>query len=117
MAAAHVSPAHPGVPDSVDQRVYDAMCSDDEAFVLSESPRLSRRFPKSTRSAREVLELIAQGRTNSATARELFVTASAVELHIASIFAKLGLPATDDDHRRVLAVLAYLRASGSSPSV
>ena len=66
---------------------------------------------------REVLELIAQGRTNSANARERFVTATAVEKHIASIFTKLGLPVTDDDHRRVLAVLAFLRATGSSPSV
>jgi DNA-binding NarL/FixJ family response regulator len=61
---------------------------------------------------RETLELIAQGRTNAAIARELVVTLGAVEKHISNIFAKLDLPATDDDHRRVLAVLAYLRASG-----
>jgi DNA-binding NarL/FixJ family response regulator len=61
---------------------------------------------------RETLELIAQGRTNAAIARELVVTLGAVEKHISSIFAKLDLPASDDDHRRVLAVLAYLRATG-----
>jgi DNA-binding NarL/FixJ family response regulator len=61
---------------------------------------------------RETLELIAQGRTNAAIARELVVTLGAVEKHISNIFAKLSLPATDDDHRRVLAVLAYLRVSG-----
>jgi DNA-binding NarL/FixJ family response regulator len=65
---------------------------------------------------RETLELIAQGRSNSAIARELVVTPSAVEKHISSIFTKLDLPAADDDHRRVLAVLAYLRATGSPPS-
>jgi DNA-binding NarL/FixJ family response regulator len=61
---------------------------------------------------RETLELIAQGRSNSAIARELVITASAVEKHISSIFTKLELPIADDDHRRVLAVLAYLRARG-----
>jgi DNA-binding NarL/FixJ family response regulator len=61
---------------------------------------------------RQTLELIAQGRTNAAIARDLVVTLGAVEKHISNIFAKLDLPATDDDHRRVLAVLAYLRASG-----
>ncbi len=63
---------------------------------------------------RETLELIAQGRSNLAIARELVVTPSAIEKHISSIFAKLDLPTTDEDHRRVLAVLAYLRATGDA---
>jgi DNA-binding NarL/FixJ family response regulator len=58
----------------------------------------------------EVLSLMAEGRTNAAIARALVVTPGAVEKHISSIFGKLSLPATDDDHRRVLAVLAFLRA-------
>jgi DNA-binding NarL/FixJ family response regulator len=60
---------------------------------------------------REVLALMAEGRTNAAIARELVVSGGAVEKHISSIFGRLDLPATDDDHRRVLAVLTYLRAS------
>jgi DNA-binding NarL/FixJ family response regulator len=58
----------------------------------------------------EVLGLMAEGRTNAAIARSMVVTLGAVEKHISNIFAKLDLPATDDDHRRVLAVLAFLRA-------
>ncbi|HYI36166.1 MAG TPA: response regulator transcription factor [Thermoleophilaceae bacterium] len=61
---------------------------------------------------REVLELMAEGRTNAAIGRALVVTPGAVEKHISSIFGKLGLTAADDDHRRVLAVLAHLRAAG-----
>jgi len=61
---------------------------------------------------REVLGLMAEGRTNAAIARELVVTSGAVEKHVSSIFGKLALPASDDDHRRVLAVLAFLRATG-----
>jgi DNA-binding NarL/FixJ family response regulator len=60
---------------------------------------------------REVLELMAEGRTNAAIARAMVVTPGAVEKHVSNIFGKLNLPATDDDHRRVLAVLAFLRAS------
>jgi DNA-binding NarL/FixJ family response regulator len=60
---------------------------------------------------REVLALMAEGRTNAAIARELVVTGGAVEKHVSSIFSKLDLPAGDDDHRRVLAVLAHLRAA------
>lgn len=58
----------------------------------------------------EVLELIAEGRTNAAIAAALVITEGAVEKHISNVFAKLDLPATDDDHRRVLAVLTFLRA-------
>ena len=58
---------------------------------------------------REVLELMAEGRTNAAIARAMVVKPGAVEKHISSIFSKLDLPAGDDHHRRVLAVLAYLR--------
>jgi DNA-binding NarL/FixJ family response regulator len=53
---------------------------------------------------------MAEGRSNQAIADRMFVTLRAVEKHVTSIFTKLGLPASTDDHRRVLAVLAYLRA-------
>ncbi|MFE7131993.1 LuxR C-terminal-related transcriptional regulator [Streptomyces sp. NPDC057638] len=56
----------------------------------------------------EVLELMAQGRSNAAIAAALVVTERAVAKHTSNIFAKLGLPVSDDDNRRVLAVLAYL---------
>jgi DNA-binding NarL/FixJ family response regulator len=59
---------------------------------------------------REVLGLMAEGRTNAAIASQLVVTERAVEKHVTSIFSKLGLEATAQDHRRVLAVLAYLQA-------
>jgi DNA-binding NarL/FixJ family response regulator len=58
---------------------------------------------------REVLELMAEGRSNQAIAERLFVTLRAVEKHVTSIFVKLRLPASTEDHRRVLAVLALLR--------
>ncbi|MDT0264876.1 response regulator transcription factor [Streptomyces sp. DSM 44915] len=56
----------------------------------------------------EVIELMAQGRSNAAIAERLVVTERAVAKHTSNIFAKLGLPPSDDDNRRVLAVLAYL---------
>ena len=57
---------------------------------------------------REVLGLMAEGRSNSGIAEQLVVTERAVEKHVTSIFSKLQLPAASEDHRRVLAVLAYL---------
>ena len=64
----------------------------------------------STLTAREhdVLALMAEGRSNSAIADRIFVSERAVEKHISNIFTKLALPPSDSDHRRVLAVLAYL---------
>jgi DNA-binding NarL/FixJ family response regulator len=59
---------------------------------------------------REVLALMAEGRSNTAIAKSLFLTQGAVEKHVTSIFAKLGLPPSNDDHRRVLAVLRHLEA-------
>jgi DNA-binding NarL/FixJ family response regulator len=74
----------------------------------------SRQQPDSPVSAltpreTEVLGLMAEGRSNSAIASQLVLTVGAVEKHVASILTKLRLPPSDSDHRRVLAVLAYLR--------
>ncbi|MGD9697080.1 MAG: response regulator [Thermoleophilia bacterium] len=59
---------------------------------------------------REVLALMAEGRTNGGIARRLWLTEKTVETHVRAILMKLGLTASSDDHRRVLAVLTYLRA-------
>ena len=68
-----------------------------------------QRLAALTPREREVLSLMAEGRSNHAIAGALYVTEGAVEKHVKNIFGKLGLAQTDDDHRRVLAVLAYLR--------
>jgi DNA-binding NarL/FixJ family response regulator len=60
---------------------------------------------------REVLELMAEGRSNAGIGERLVITERAVEKHVTSIFAKLALSPTAEDHRRVLAVLAYLRSA------
>ena len=74
--------------------------------------RHAREEPVGRLSAREreVLGLMAEGRSNMAIAQRLFVSDKAVSKHTASIFTKLGLAPSDDDNRRVLAVLAYLNA-------
>jgi serine/threonine-protein kinase PknK len=59
---------------------------------------------------REVLALVAEGRSNAGIAHQLWISEGAVEKHVRSILSKLQLPATDEDHRRVLAVLTFLDA-------
>lgn len=73
----------------------------------------SRRTPLSTLTPREreVLALMAEGQADAAIARRLVITVKAVGKHITSIFTKLNLPPSNNDHRRVLAVLAYLNAT------
>ncbi|MFZ0047603.1 MAG: response regulator transcription factor [Streptosporangiaceae bacterium] len=84
----------------------------DSEVVTKLLGRRSREEPLMRLSAREreVLELMAEGRSNSAIAQRLFVTEKAVSKHSTSIFAKLDLIPSDDDNRRVLAVLAYLNS-------
>ncbi|MCL1898533.1 MAG: response regulator transcription factor [Micrococcales bacterium] len=68
----------------------------------------SSRVEHLTPRERDVLTLIAEGRSNAAIGQRLYLSAGAVEKHISAIFAKLNLPASNTDNRRVLAVLAYL---------
>ncbi len=79
------------------------------------SQLVARRGPRSpvgelTPREREVLELMAEGRSNGSIAETLVVTEGAVEKHVSNIFGKLGLAQADGSHRRVLAVLAFLRS-------
>jgi beta-phosphoglucomutase-like phosphatase (HAD superfamily) len=92
---------------------YAAVLSDlDGTLVDSEAPVRRAWTAFARRQGLDAGEVVrfAQGRTNSAIARELVVTLGAIEKHISSVFGKLGLTTSDDGHRRVLAVLAHLRA-------
>jgi len=73
-------------------------------------PRTRSPIQELTDREREVLTLMAEGRSNQAICQRLFLSPKTVEAHVRSIFTRLDLPVTPDDHRRVLAVLAFLRA-------
>jgi DNA-binding NarL/FixJ family response regulator len=83
----------------------------DPEVVAQLLARARRQDPleRLTAREREVLALMAEGRTNPAIARTLVVSDKAVEKHVSNIFMKLDLPPADDDHRRVLAVLAWIK--------
>jgi DNA-binding NarL/FixJ family response regulator/class 3 adenylate cyclase len=92
------------------RRVAEGGSALDPAVVSQLVGRRRRDDPldELTPREREVLELMAEGRSNQAIAERLVITLRAVEKHVTSIFSKLRLPATAEDHRRVLAVLTYL---------
>jgi DNA-binding NarL/FixJ family response regulator len=92
------------------RRVAEGGSALDPAIVTQLVGRRRRDDPISslTPREREVLELMAEGRSNQAIAERLVVTERAVEKHVTNIFGKLRLSATPEDHRRVLAVLAFL---------
>jgi DNA-binding NarL/FixJ family response regulator len=95
------------------QRVADGGSALDPEVVATLLSPAGRKDPLAELTSRErdVLGLMAEGRTNAGIAKRLFLTEKTVETHVRSILSKLGLPASDDDHRRVLAALAYLRAA------
>lgn len=95
------------------QRVASGGCVLDPAVVAQLVGRPRRSNDPLTQLSdreREVLGLMAEGRSNKAIAGRLFITEHTVEKHVQAIFAKLELPATADDHRRVLAVLTFLNS-------
>jgi DNA-binding NarL/FixJ family response regulator len=102
-----------------DDQFVDAIAAVAGGGTVMDSEVVSKLLGRHTRDEplgrlsvreREVLGLMAEGRSNSAIAQRLFVSDKAVSKHSTSIFAKLGLGPSDDDNRRVLAVLAYLNS-------
>jgi DNA-binding NarL/FixJ family response regulator len=92
-------------------RVIDGECVLDPTIVttLIRRPRDPGALSELTARERDVLALMAEGRSNTAIAQRLFVSAKTLETHVSRIFQKLHLAESSDDHRRVLAVLAFLQ--------
>jgi DNA-binding NarL/FixJ family response regulator len=97
--------------DAIDRVAHGATVLDPQVIAqLLAGQRRPDPLGALTARERELLALMAEGHSNAAIAQRLVLSASAVEKHIGNVFAKLGLPPDDAQHRRVLAVLAYLRA-------
>jgi DNA-binding NarL/FixJ family response regulator len=99
--------------DAADRVSRGGSALDPEVVKQLLSPRGDDPLTELTPREREVLGLVAEGRTNAGIAKELWLTEKTVETHVRSILAKLDLPQDGDTHRRVLAVVTYLRASAA----
>ena len=99
-----------GFADAVRRVAEGGSALDPEIVQLMLGRRRDEPLEELTAREREVLALMAEGRSNQAIAEDLVITERAVEKHVTSTFGKLGLPSTGETHRRVLAVLAYLRS-------
>ncbi|MFL5930058.1 MAG: LuxR C-terminal-related transcriptional regulator [Gaiellaceae bacterium] len=97
-------------------RVREGECVVDPTIVarLVNRRRAPSALDELTERERDVLALIAEGRSNQGISERLYLSPKTIEAHVKHIFMKLGVDESRDDHRRVLAVLAYLRASTSS---
>ena len=105
------SVSHPGIAQVYDYGEDGAAASPYLVMELVDGPSLARVLaagPLTPADAMDVLALMAEGRSNAGIAAALVVSAGVVEKHVASIFGKLGLPPSEADNRRVLAVLRYL---------
>jgi DNA-binding NarL/FixJ family response regulator len=100
------------------ERVCRGGCVVDPSLVqeLVSARKVEDPLESLTPREREVLALMAEGRSNAGISRRLWVTEGTVENHVHHIMAKLRLPETDDDHRRVLAVISFLRPSLGDPN-
>jgi DNA-binding NarL/FixJ family response regulator len=94
------------------ERLREGECVVDPTIVarLVQRARPARQLAELTEREREVLALMAEGRSNKAICAQLFLSPKTIEAHVKHIFMKLGIDESADDHRRVLAVLAYLRS-------
>jgi DNA-binding NarL/FixJ family response regulator len=97
------------------RRICDGECVVDPTIVrrLIQRPRRNDPISQLTDREREVLTLMAEGRSNAAIGRFLFLSPKTVEAHIRQIFVRLSLEPSGDEHRRVLAVLALLRSTAT----
>jgi DNA-binding NarL/FixJ family response regulator len=98
-------------------RVVSGECVVDSDIVvrLLAQQRLANEVASLSERERDILRLMAEGRSNSRISQQLFISTKTVETHVAAVFTKLGLRPTSDDNRRVLAVLSWLRANKASP--
>jgi DNA-binding NarL/FixJ family response regulator len=94
------------------ERLHEGECVVDPTIVarLVQRARPARQLAELTERERQVLALMAEGRSNKAICAQLFLSPKTIEAHVKHIFMKLGIAESADDHRRVLAVLAYLRS-------